>query len=46
MTTNSDKQRGAKRGVLDSGRAKQLDKTRDASADSADDEPDDAQTED
>lgn len=34
--TEKDTERGAKRGVLDTGRAKQLDKTKDADADAAD----------
>ena len=38
MSKNSDKQRGEKRGVLGSGRAKQLDKTKDADESAADDE--------
>ena len=37
MSKNSNKERGEKRGVLGSGRAKRLDKTKDADAD-ADDE--------
>jgi hypothetical protein len=36
--SNSNKERGEKRGVLGSGRAKQLDKTKDADADAADDD--------
>jgi hypothetical protein len=42
--TDKDTARGEKRGVLSTGRAKQLDKTEDADADAADD--DDAQDED
>jgi len=38
MTDNSE--RGEKRGVLSTGRAKALDKTKDADADAADDEDD------
>jgi len=36
--SNKDTERGEKRGVLDTGRAKKLDKTKDADADAADDE--------
>jgi len=36
----SNSNRGEKRGVLDTGRAKQLDKTKDADADADDDEQD------
>ena len=35
---SNDNQRGAKRGVLDTGRANKLDKTTDANADAADDD--------
>ena len=35
--SNSKKERGEKRGVVDTGRAKELDKTNDADADAADD---------
>jgi hypothetical protein len=41
MSKNSNKERGAKRGVLGTGRAKELDKTKDADAD--DDRDDDAE---
>jgi len=43
MTDTTETERGEKRGVLSTGRAKQLDKTKDADADAADD--DDAQDE-
>jgi len=36
--SNSTKERGEKRGVLSTGRAKALDKTKDADADAADDD--------
>lgn len=36
--SNSDKQRGNKRGVLDTGRARKLDKIKDADADTTDDD--------
>jgi hypothetical protein len=36
--TDSDNQRGEKRGVLSTDRAKSLDKTKDADADAADDD--------
>ncbi|MFC5135488.1 MULTISPECIES: hypothetical protein [Haloferacaceae] len=36
--SNSKKKRGEKRGVLDTGRAKKLDKTKDADADADNDE--------
>ncbi len=45
-TTMSDKttsQRGEKRGVLGTGRAQQLDKTKDADADAADEDDEDAE---
>lgn len=38
--SNNNKERGEKRGVLSSGRARKLDKTKDASADAAEDEED------
>jgi hypothetical protein len=45
--SNKDTARGEKRGVLSTGRAKSLDKTKDADADAAedDDEDDDEQDE-
>jgi len=36
--SNTNTERGAKRGVLGTGRAKELDKTKDADADAADDD--------
>lgn len=39
--SNSDKERGEKRGVLDTGRARKLDKTKDADTDRADEEAQD-----
>lgn len=39
--SNSDKERGEKRGVLATGRAQKLDKTKDADTDHADDEAQD-----
>jgi hypothetical protein len=36
--SETDSQRGGKRGVLGTGRAKQLDKTKDANADAANDD--------
>jgi len=39
--SNSNKKRGDKRGVLDTRRAKTLDKTKDADADAADDDAED-----
>lgn len=44
--TNSDKERGEKRGVLSTGRAQKLGKTKDADADAADDDQDDETDED
>ncbi|MFB6237527.1 MAG: hypothetical protein ABEH81_04065 [Halopenitus sp.] len=41
MDKNDDKQRGDKRGVLGTGRAKQLDKTKDADADADDEDAED-----
>ncbi|GAB6863204.1 hypothetical protein ACFR97_10220 [Haloplanus litoreus] len=38
--TDSNHERGEKRGVLSTGRAKSLDKTKDADADAADDDED------
>lgn len=38
MTSKNDSERGEKRGVLGSGRATQLDKTKDATADAANDD--------
>lgn len=37
MSKKNDTERGEKRGVLGTGRAKQLDKTKDADADAAED---------
>jgi len=41
--TDKNTERGEKRGVLSTGRAKDLDKTKDADADAADDKDDDAE---
>lgn len=44
--SNSDKERGEKRGVLDTDRAKKLGKTEDADADAAEGEDDSDENED
>lgn len=38
MSNDTNDKRGEKRGVLDTGRAKELDKTKDADANAADDD--------